>query len=221
MNGMQPPNSRLPCSNSPQVCMPDIEEDPVPGLHEKLCQKAPGDGPFLLACILMQCVWQAPLQLLFHQDRNRALHNTPCQVMRVFGLEDAVQCVLRPDLQYVTDSFNSSSLFHKALKEAFEAFCNKQVGGLASAELMANFCNTLLTKARSLAFLLPTVLHHCSLCSSHVQIQRRPLQPSATSKWAAWPLQSSWPTSATPSSPRQDPSRLPSSHCPAPLQLVF
>ena len=51
-------------------------------------------------------------------------------------------------LQYVTECFSSSSLFHKALKEAFEAFCNKQVGGLASAELMANFCNTLLTKAR-------------------------------------------------------------------------
>ncbi|CAK0760120.1 Cullin-1 [Coccomyxa viridis] len=49
-------------------------------------------------------------------------------------------------LQYVTESFNSSSLFHKALKEAFEAFCNKAVGGLASAELMANFCNTLLSK---------------------------------------------------------------------------
>ena len=51
-------------------------------------------------------------------------------------------------IQYVTECFSSSSLFHKALKEAFEAFCNKQVGGLASAELMANFCNTLLTKAR-------------------------------------------------------------------------
>ncbi|CAL5223551.1 g6084 [Coccomyxa viridis] len=49
-------------------------------------------------------------------------------------------------LEYVTECFSSSSLFHKALKEAFEAFCNKQVGGLASAELMANFCNTLLTK---------------------------------------------------------------------------
>jgi cullin 1 len=50
-------------------------------------------------------------------------------------------------LQYVTESFNSSSLFHKALKEAFEAFCNRKVGDLTSAELMANFCNTLLTKA--------------------------------------------------------------------------
>ena len=62
-------------------------------------------------------------------------------------------------LQYVTESFNSSSLFHKALKEAFEAFCNKAVGGLASAELMANFCNTLLSKTVGLSILV----HMCAV----------------------------------------------------------
>ncbi len=51
-------------------------------------------------------------------------------------------------LQYVVESFNNSSLFHKALKEAFESFCNKTVATITSAELMANFCNTLLTKVR-------------------------------------------------------------------------
>jgi hypothetical protein len=40
------------------------------------------------------------------------------------------------------------SLFHKALKEAFEAFCNKSVAGSTSAELFANFCDNLLKKAR-------------------------------------------------------------------------
>ena len=39
-----------------------------------------------------------------------------------------------------------SSLFHKALKEAFEAFCNKQVAGCTIAEIMANFCNNLLKR---------------------------------------------------------------------------
>lgn len=63
-------------------------------------------------------------------------------------------------LQYVTECFSSSSLFHKALKEAFEAFCNKQVGGLASAELMANFCNTLLTKARRIVTYCPAASEH-------------------------------------------------------------
>ena len=66
--------------------------------------------------------------------------------------------------QYVTESFNSSSLFHKALKEAFEAFCNKAVGGLASAELMANFCNTLLSKTVGLSILVPLYMC-CAACA--------------------------------------------------------
>ena len=49
-------------------------------------------------------------------------------------------------LAYVNDCFSASHLFHKSLKEAFEAFCNKQVGGASAAELMAAFCDTLLRK---------------------------------------------------------------------------
>ena len=53
---------------------------------------------------------------------------------------------------YVNDCFANSSLFHKALKEAFETFCNKNVAGSSIAELMANFCDNLLRKA---SILLP------------------------------------------------------------------
>jgi len=49
-------------------------------------------------------------------------------------------------LQYVVNCFSNSSPFHKALKEAFESFCNKSVAGCTSAELMATFCNNLLKK---------------------------------------------------------------------------
>ncbi len=49
-------------------------------------------------------------------------------------------------LAYVSTCFCNSSLFHKSLKEAFEAFCNKNVAGSTSAELMANFCDNLLKK---------------------------------------------------------------------------
>ncbi|KAK9809634.1 hypothetical protein WJX73_009175 [Symbiochloris irregularis] len=52
-------------------------------------------------------------------------------------------------MQYVTECFSNSSIFHKALKEAFEQFCNKQVGGTSSAELMASFCDNLLKKGGS------------------------------------------------------------------------
>lgn len=44
------------------------------------------------------------------------------------------------------ECFDNSSLFHKALKEAFESFCNKQVAGTSVAELMAAFCDNLLKK---------------------------------------------------------------------------
>lgn len=48
---------------------------------------------------------------------------------------------------YVSECFANSSLFHKALKEAFEAFCNKSVAqNHTSAELLANFCDNLLKK---------------------------------------------------------------------------
>ena len=40
-------------------------------------------------------------------------------------------------LQYVVDCFSNDSLFHRALKEAFEVFCNKVVTGSTSAELLA------------------------------------------------------------------------------------
>ncbi|KAL0700582.1 hypothetical protein Bca4012_056704 [Brassica carinata] len=48
---------------------------------------------------------------------------------------------------YVTDCFQNHTLFHKALKEAFEIFCNKKVAERSSAELLANFCDNLLKKS--------------------------------------------------------------------------
>ncbi|KAG2721496.1 hypothetical protein I3843_02G071300 [Carya illinoinensis] len=52
-------------------------------------------------------------------------------------------------LAYVNDSFQNHTLFHKALKEAFEVFCNKGVAGSSSAELLATFCDNILKKGGS------------------------------------------------------------------------
>ncbi|RVW55622.1 Cullin-1 [Vitis vinifera] len=52
-------------------------------------------------------------------------------------------------LAYVNDCFNNHTLFHKALKEAFEVFCNKGVAGSSSAELLATFCDNILKKGGS------------------------------------------------------------------------
>ena len=52
-------------------------------------------------------------------------------------------------LEVVTECFNAHSLMHKALKEAFQTFCNKNSAGTSTAELMANFCDTILKKGGS------------------------------------------------------------------------
>ncbi|KAK4732227.1 hypothetical protein R3W88_025215 [Solanum pinnatisectum] len=52
-------------------------------------------------------------------------------------------------MAYVTNCFANNSLFHKALKEAFEVFCNKIVSGCSSAELLASFCDNILKKGGS------------------------------------------------------------------------
>ncbi|CAI9274933.1 unnamed protein product [Lactuca saligna] len=52
-------------------------------------------------------------------------------------------------MAYVNDCFMNHTLFHKALKEAFEIFCNKGVSGSSSAELLATFCDNILKKGGS------------------------------------------------------------------------
>ncbi|XP_059648642.1 cullin-1-like [Cornus florida] len=52
-------------------------------------------------------------------------------------------------LTYVNDCFMNHTLFHEALKEAFEVFCNKGVAGSSSSELLATFCDNILKKGGS------------------------------------------------------------------------
>ncbi|GER46235.1 cullin 1 [Striga asiatica] len=52
-------------------------------------------------------------------------------------------------MAYVNDCFQNHTLFHKALKEAFEVFCNKGVAGSSSADLLATFCDNILKKGGS------------------------------------------------------------------------
>ncbi|RCV25453.1 hypothetical protein SETIT_5G167900v2 [Setaria italica] len=49
-------------------------------------------------------------------------------------------------MAYVINSFQNHTLFHKALKEAFEVVCNKDVAGCTSAELFASYCDSILRK---------------------------------------------------------------------------
>nr|DAD23196.1 TPA_asm: hypothetical protein HUJ06_024659 [Nelumbo nucifera] len=40
----------------------------------------------------------------------------------------------------------------KALNEAFEVFCNKQIAGISSAEIFAIFCDRILKKGAEIQF---------------------------------------------------------------------
>ncbi|CAO2162479.1 unnamed protein product [Urochloa humidicola] len=52
-------------------------------------------------------------------------------------------------MAYVIGCFQNHTLFHKALKEAFEVVCNKDVAGCTSAELFASYCDSILRKGGS------------------------------------------------------------------------
>ncbi|KAH0978537.1 hypothetical protein GBA52_028256 [Prunus armeniaca] len=74
------------------------------------------------------------------------------QSLVVFILEVLVRKIIELHdkyMAYVTDCFLNHTLFHKALKEAFEVFCNKAVSGSSSAELLAGFCDNILKKGGS------------------------------------------------------------------------
>ncbi|CAA2985390.1 cullin-1 isoform X1 [Olea europaea subsp. europaea] len=52
-------------------------------------------------------------------------------------------------MTYVNDCFVNNSLFRKALREAFEIFCNMGVARSSSAKLLATFCDNILRKGGS------------------------------------------------------------------------
>ncbi|KAL5220115.1 hypothetical protein ABZP36_024828 [Zizania latifolia] len=70
----------------------------------------------------------------------------------VFTLQDFVKNVIELHDKYIahiTNCFQDTTVFHKALKEAFQVFCNKDIAGCSSAELFAAYCDTIVRKAGS------------------------------------------------------------------------
>ncbi|CAL5413154.1 unnamed protein product [Camellia sinensis] len=83
-----------------------------------------------------------------------AASNKKADKKDVVGLQEQVfvrKVIVLHDkyMAYVDNCFMNHTLFHKALKEAFEVFCNKGVGGSSSAELLATFCDNILKKGGS------------------------------------------------------------------------
>ncbi|XP_022727599.1 cullin-1-like isoform X4 [Durio zibethinus] len=79
---------------------------------------------------------------LVQQAEDAASNQEQVLIRKIIELHDKY-------MVYVTECFQNHTLFHKALKEAFEVFCNKTVSGSSSAELLATFCDNILKKGGS------------------------------------------------------------------------
>lgn len=126
-----------------------------------------------------------------------------CTWPPAFQRPSSLRILRGPPLQ---DSFGNSSLFHKALKEAFESFCNKQARAVWSAGLAQPQRRTRGSRLCELRIRDWHLAHHCGL----VKLMGAPVRlpppgcPSFfRSPMPAW--RSSWPPSATTCSRRRAP----------------
>ncbi|KAK9153137.1 hypothetical protein Sjap_000617 [Stephania japonica] len=83
-----------------------------------------------------------------------AASNEKAEKKEMVGLQEQVFVRKVIDLHdkysaYVTNCFMNDTLFDKALREAFEVFCNKTVGGSSSAEQLATYCDNIFKKRGS------------------------------------------------------------------------
>ncbi|XVF62608.1 hypothetical protein PTKIN_Ptkin09bG0022000 [Pterospermum kingtungense] len=122
-------------------CHALLRDDKVDDLSRmfRLFSKIPG-GLEPMSSIFKQHVTAEGTALV--KQAEDAASNKKVFVRKVIELHDKY-------LAYVNDCFQNHSLFHKALMEAFEVFCNKGVAGSTSAELLATFCDNILQKGGS------------------------------------------------------------------------
>ncbi|CAL9149330.1 unnamed protein product [Musa hybrid cultivar] len=74
------------------------------------------------------------------------------ELMNLLGFQVLIRRIIELHdkyMGYVQESFQNHTLLNKALKEAFEVFCNKSVASSSSAEMLASFCDNVLRKAGS------------------------------------------------------------------------
>ncbi|KAG4932060.1 hypothetical protein JHK87_046062 [Glycine soja] len=134
-------------------CHALLRDDKVEDLSRmfRLFSKIPrGLDP--VSSIFKQHVTTEGMALVKHAED--AASNKKAEKKDIVGLQEQVfvrKVIELHDkyLAYVNDCFQNHTLFHKALKEAFEVFCNKGVAGSSSAELLASFCDNILKKGGS------------------------------------------------------------------------
>ncbi|XP_052193381.1 cullin-1-like [Diospyros lotus] len=128
-----------------QALLKDNKVDDLSTMH-RLFSKIP-NGLHLVANIFKQHV-TAEVTALVQQAEDAASN----KAKSTFGLQVQVfvQKVVEVHDKHMTivkDGFANDPLFHKARKVAFKVFCNEQVFGCSSAELLALFCDNFLKKS--------------------------------------------------------------------------
>ncbi|MQL80010.1 hypothetical protein Taro_012440 [Colocasia esculenta] len=132
------------------VLLQNDKVDDLSRMYRLFCRITRGLDP--VAQIFKQHVTAEGTALV--KQAEDAASNKKAEKKDVVGLQEQVFVRKVIDLHdkylaYVNDCFQNHSLFHKALKEAFEVFCNKGVAGSSSAELLATFCDNILKKGGS------------------------------------------------------------------------
>ncbi|ONK78652.1 uncharacterized protein A4U43_C02F21040 [Asparagus officinalis] len=125
----------------------DDKVDDLSRMYRLFCRVPHGLDP--VSTMFKQHVTSEGLALV--KQAEDAANNKKAEKRDVVGLQEQVfvrKIIELHDkyLAYVQNCFQNHSLFHKALKEAFEVFCNKSVAGSSSAELLASFCDNILKK---------------------------------------------------------------------------
>ncbi|ONK61571.1 uncharacterized protein A4U43_C08F31360 [Asparagus officinalis] len=128
----------------------DDKVDDLSRMYRLFCRIPHGLEP--ISVMFKQHVTAEGLALV--KQAEDAASNKKAEKRDVVGLQEQVfvrKIIELHDkyLAYVQNCFQNHSLFHKALKEAFEVFCNKTVAGSSSAELLATFCDNILKKGGS------------------------------------------------------------------------
>uniref|UniRef100_A0ACD5VGW2 Uncharacterized protein n=1 Tax=Avena sativa TaxID=4498 RepID=A0ACD5VGW2_AVESA len=101
------------------------------------------DGLSQVSQIFKEHVNEEGMSLLKHNERKEVV----CSMEQDF-VRKAIE-LHDKHLTYITSCFQNHTAFHKALKEAFELFCNKDVAGCSSAESLAAFCDNILRRGGS------------------------------------------------------------------------
>ncbi|CAL9074423.1 unnamed protein product [Musa textilis] len=74
------------------------------------------------------------------------------ELMNLLGFQVLIRRIIELHdkyIGYVQESFQNHTLLNKALKEAFDVLCNKDVASTSSAEMLASFCDNVLKIAGS------------------------------------------------------------------------